>query len=175
MEVTLLSPETIRLRGKTVTVLLNPGAIKIKTPVDAVLFYQRSAENVKNADIEGNKLTIDGAGEYEIGGVKIHAVMHASDIYYSIIMDSIDVLVGKASTLSKIKDDSKECQIAVIESDVLLDETITAAINSSVLIFYGAQAKENIKSLGKEETLPTAKYSVTREKLPTDTQIVLLQ
>lgn len=175
MEAVLIAPSTMRLKGKQVTIVIDPLSDHKKTPVDATLFFSQMPEAFDTSLLEGNKILIDGAGEYEIGGVKVSGNASGKDIFYEIGIDGIELVVAKASSLAKRKDDSKEYQMAVLNADTLVDQSLVAALNLNVLLLYGEHAKETITKLGKEELASVSKYSITREKLPTDTEMVLLQ
>lgn len=170
MEISLFTPQTIRIKSKQVSLAVNPVAGK-KIACDAALFFER-AQSFEVLGLEGNKLIIDGAGDYEIGGVKITGIRQQGINSYDIQIETIDLFISKASALNKMKD-IKEVEVVAIEADTTVNQTAIAALNANVLLFYGDQATENIKSLGKE-VASVSKYPVTRDKLPAETQILLL-
>ena len=172
MEITLLSSQSLRVKGKTGTLVVNPLSGK-KIACDAALFFNRADEHA-GASLEGNKIIIDGAGDYEIGGVKITGIRQGDTNSYDMVVDGIDVFVSQASAINKIKD-TKEVEVAVIDADGLVSQNVIAALNANVLLFYGDKAEENIKALGKEEGNAIAKYVITRDKLPNESQIFLLE
>src|SRR5437773_2564093 len=114
MEIALITPSAFKLKGKQVTLLVNPLSDHKKAAVDATLFFSRVPDTFDTSILEGNKILIDGAGEYEVGGVKIAGTTSGNDLYYEIGIDGIELVVAKISSLAKRKDDSKEYQIAVI-------------------------------------------------------------
>lgn len=174
MEIALLNSQTIRLRGKQTTLLIDPQLSKGKTQTDGTLFFSRMSADFPIDFLEGNKIIIDGAGEYEVGGVKISGYKQENKFYYEISLDNVDVLTANASILMKAKE-LRESTVAVIRADVLVDQAIITALNPSVLVFYGEKATEALKALGSETLSPVSKFSLTKEKIPTDTQVVLLQ
>ena len=172
MEITLVNTSSLRLKGKQVTLVVNPTGGKGKLAAEAALFFGRS-QSFDLLLLENAKLIIDGAGEYEIGGVKITGIRANDTNGYDIVLDGIDIFVAKASMLAKMKD-IKEAEIVVIEADTLVNQSVIAALNANVTMFYGEQAAANVKALGKEEQESISKYAVTRDKIPADAQILLL-
>lgn len=172
MEITYLSEDSLKIRGKHITLLINPVSISTKTQGDAALFFNHIQTTPKNAEV---RLLIEGAGDYEIGGVKISGVQLGDSIYYNILFDGIDIFVSKISSLTKAKDSLREYEVVLLQSNAVMEQAIVTAFNPNVFVFWGSQATENIKSLGKEDITGTSKFIITREKLPSETQIVLLQ
>src|SRR6266568_4947066 len=168
MEIALTGPSTIRLKGKQATLLINPLPDHKKVATDGTLFFSRMDDAFDTSTLEGNKILIDGAGEYEISGVKIAADTISTQLYFEINLDTLDILVSKASVLAKRKDDSKEYMIAVIQADTLLDQSVIAAMNLNAFVLYGEHASEIITKLGKEDVTPVTKSVITKEKLPTE-------
>jgi len=173
MEVSLIPQDTIKIKGKHSVVLVNPVLLKNKTTANAVLLLRKHPEFHANNIIESQPLRIEGPGEYEIGGIKITGVKASDGFYYIIHVDSLDILTGTSSSLSQTKDTPKECQIIILMSDSAISQSHLAALDANAIIFYGAHAAENLKSLGKEETTSN-KYTFTPDNLPAETQFLSL-
>jgi len=177
MEIVSISGQSLRIKGKQVTTIINP--IVGKNAAEVVLFFNRPHEEVTESSIEGVKLVVDGPGDYELGGMKIAGqkigeVSGNADVVYSLLLDGVDIFIGKASTSSKMKDTAKDCQIAIIYSDGLVDQSVVTSLNAAMTIFYGEKSVANAKIFGKEDAAPVAKVSVTREKLPTESEVIVL-
>lgn len=170
MEVALVSPETIRLKGKTAAFVVDPVAGKVKLSGDAVLLLK---EHVSSVDVEGSRLTIAGPGEYEISGVKITGVRTGDVTNYFLTLDSITILVGAASSL-KGKENLRDVDMVILLADSVVDQSALATIANKVAMFYGPQTQENATALGKTVE-PVNKYVVTKDKLPQEMEVVLLQ
>lgn len=170
MDVSIVTPASIRIKGKQVSFLVDPVATRAKQEADAVLLTH--GNTITTNDIEGVRLTMSGPGEYEVGGVKITGVRSGEGTVYYFIMDSISVLVATANSL-KGKESSRDVGIALINSDGLTDQSALATVDSNVVLFYGQEAAANVKALGKDLPAVT-KYTTTKEKLPQEMEVVLL-
>lgn len=175
MEIVSVSGQSLRIKGKTVTTLVTPVLGKSKVAADVILFHNRSHEAVDVSAVEGLKLIVDGPGDYEVGGMKISAQRIGDDVIYSLFLDGIEILITKASTSEKMKDGLKDCQIAVFLADAMAEQRVVTSLNATMTVFYGEQAVANAKAFGKEDAAPVAKVSVTREKLPTEAEIIVLE
>ena len=169
MDVILLSPNAVKIKGKTVSFVVEPRDTKGKLAADAVITFDETPIDI--SAIEGVRVTLAGAGDYEVGGVKMVGVKNNESTLDYISLDNMMVMVGKASTL-KSKEVVRDADIAVIFADSLVDTSLLATLNPRVVIFYGSQSEENIKLLGKEASAST-KYSVTKDKLPAELEAVL--
>lgn len=169
MDITLLSPSAIKIKGKTVSFIVEPRDTKGKLAADAVLTFDATPIDILG--IEGARVTIAGPGDYEVGGVKMAGLKNNDAAMYYISLDNMMVMVGKASTL-KSKELVRDADIAVIFADSPVDTSLLATLNPRTVIFYGPQAEENVKLLGKEATA-SSKYSVTKDKLPAELEAVL--
>lgn len=169
MEVALVSPETLKLKGKTAQFVIDPTAGKAKLQGDAVLLLKEQSTSV---DVEGSRLTIAGPGEYEISGVKITGVRNGESTTYFLTLDTIAVLVGTTSSL-KGKESLRDVDMVVLLADSLVDQSALATVASKVAVFYGPQAGENVTALGKTAE-PVGKYVVTKDKLPQEMEVILL-
>ena len=170
MEVSSVSPTSIRIKGKQISFLIDPTPSRAKQQADAVLLTSGNAIVTEN--IEGVRLTMSGPGEYEIGGIKITGIRSGEHTMYYFLLDGISVLVAPASSL-KGKESLRDVGLATILSDVVVDESAIATIDSNVVVFYGSEATANGKVTGKE-VQPINKYTTTKEKLPQEMEVVLL-
>ena len=170
MEIAIVSAESIRIKGKQTTFVVDPVATKAKVTADAVLFTKGSG--VDTASVEGSRLTIAGPGEYEIGGVKISGVKSGETTAYYLSLDGVTVLVSPTSML-KNKESLRDVDLVALQVDSVVDQSALATVANGVALFYGGQAAENVKGLGKE-VQPVAKYVTTKDKLPQEMEIVLL-
>lgn len=169
MEVALIGPSSLRLRGKTVTLVVDPQESKAKIQADAVmLLHDLSTASI----VEGSRLTMAGPGEYEVGGVKITGIKNAGNTSYYLTLDGVSLVIACTSSLIG-KESLRDVDIAVLFADSLVDQSALATITNGVALFYGPQAQENAKALGKE-TQTISKYVVSKDKLPAEMEVVLL-
>ncbi len=180
MEISSLDAQSIRIKGKQASFVIDPTKGISKTSAEAILQLRNTAD-FTGQKIEGARLTIQGPGEYEIGGVKISAFRLGADLVYDIKIDgislflAIDELMSKQDILQKSKDIMKDYHIVVLNTQEVGDQSGLPSFSPRVVVFYGNNAKEGAKALGKEEITPTAKYQTTADKLPDEMEVVVLQ
>ncbi|HSW97159.1 MAG TPA: hypothetical protein VLF89_05020 [Candidatus Saccharimonadales bacterium] len=174
MEITTLSESAVKVKGKQATFAINPITSKTKITASAAVFFERLTTALDLKHFEEEPLVIQGPGEYEVGGIKFSGNRVGELFTYRITVDGLDILSAKTSSLPKSKE-ATEYDILLLEADNLADQSVITALNASVIIFYGEKKEENAKAMGREEGSAVSKFSVTREKLPTETQIVTLQ
>lgn len=172
MDVSLLYENSIRIKGKKASLIVDPQTKMPKNQADMVLLLKEGGDLSK---VEGQRLVIDDDGEYEVGGVKVTAQgRRDKGIFYNLNVDQTRVILAKVSTLGKLADTSNEADLAILDVDSGLDETLVASLESKVVVLYGEKASEGIKALGKNDVSPIKKLTTTKDKLPEETQIVWL-
>lgn len=170
MDVTLLEKNSLKIRGKHAGLVVNPA---VKTTADAVLLLGQAPLDISKA--EGQRLVIEGPGEYEVSGVKVSSFGNKRDLAYEISMDGLDVFLANGETLKKSHDAKRECQVLILHADSIIDQSLIAALSSSLVILYGEKAEEVAKTLGKEPLGPTEKkFSITSDKLPEEMKVAVL-
>ncbi len=172
MEVAKIGANGIRIKSKLATLGVNPFGGKTKILMDGVLLF--SKDITTPLDVEGESTIINGPGEYEIKGIKLNGIGKTTVIGYAGKIDGIDVCITTASTLNTTKEGFGEYDMVIVDEDVLLEQSVLAKLNPTVAVLYGQKAEEHVKALGKEIT-PVAKYVVTKDKLPAELEVVLLQ
>ncbi len=173
MDVALLNKNTLRIKGKNGSLIINPTSAIGKTEADAIVLLEESADQ-KAEKVEGSRITIKGPGEYEVNGIKISATRVGKDLVANIDVDGLKLLVGKGSTIEEIHDKTPECKIAVINSDDDFNHSFLTSLEPSALLVYGDKKEEVAKSLGKTDAAYASKFSATSEKLPAEMQLILL-
>jgi hypothetical protein len=168
MEIALLTKSGLRIKGKQATLAIDPSD---KTAYEAVLLLSKTPDELVNTDT----ILITGAGEYEIGGIKVSGIRSESDLLYSITVDGVEVLVGKLDVLEKMQHKLKEHNIVVVNCVTEAGASFITSLAENVVMFYGEKAQEISASFGKENVKPMNKYSSTKDKLPTEVETVLLQ
>lgn len=169
MEIAYLSKSGLRIKGKQATIAIDP---QDKSSYDAVLLLTKISEEVIKQE---DGILITGAGEYEIGGIKITCMRSDADLFYSIIVDGVEVLVGKLDSLEKMQHKLKEYHIVVVNCVEEVNASFITSLAENVVMFYGDKAKEISASFGKENVKIMNKFSSTKDKLPTEVETILLQ
>lgn len=175
MEVVLLSPASIKIKGKKSSLVVDPHGVK--TAADTILLLKDKTSEVDKAKIEGLRLSIKGPGEYEVQGIKISAERENNSLFYNITIDGIEVLLASAHALSRASNKSiveaKDYQMLVLNLDSEIESSVIAKISPKVVIFYG----DNKDKLPSEfaDAKKMTKYSNVLEKLPEEMETVLLE
>jgi len=156
------------------TLAIEPHSIRSKISASAAIFFQRLSEPFSAKSFDEEPLVIQGSGDYEIGGTKISGSRVGELFTYRLTVDKIVILAAKTSSVIKSKESGTEYNILLLESDSIADQSVLTALNANVIIFYGEKKAENAKAMGYEGSA-VAKFSVIKEKLPAETQVLILQ
>lgn len=169
MEVSI-QKEGLRLKSKQAVFMINPTTKTAGS--NAVVFL--SDKDIGPTDEE--TVVLSGAGEYEIGGVKITGIRSGEQVVYSFLLDGVDVLVGRIAPLEKLQNKLKEYDVVVLNTDDtnIKDAAFATGIATSVLMAYGSEAKALVDTMSKESAQTLNKFSATKDKLPQEMQTILL-
>ncbi|MDP2649333.1 MAG: hypothetical protein Q8P10_00660 [bacterium] len=177
MEIAFLSKDCIKIKGKTLSVIIDPFTLRTKTPCDAV-FLLKEEGDFDLSKTEGFRVLIKGAGEYELSSVKIYSQKAGESLVYELRMDGMMVLLGNVDGIEKLKDKLKEYDVAILYVPLKFDQNLITAIEPKAVVFYGDGAQEAVKSLNKSsensETIKTSKFIVKPETLKEEMEVVLL-
>lgn len=172
MEFTKLSDSGVKIKAKSALFAVDPTGLKSKLACDAALLLQHSYTK-DLLSVEDGTIIFNGPGEYEIKGIKFAGVGKEEDLGYMVRIEGLSVFVAKASSLVKSKDLMEDCQVLLLHADVPVEENLVAASSAQAAVLYGVHAQDIAKQLGKESS-PATKYTVTKDKLPTETEVVVL-
>lgn len=167
MEIALVNKTSLRIKGKTVTFVLNPHE---KGPFSAALLLDDTIDYANNETV-----VLQGPGDYEIGGVKIVGTRGGEKgLIYSMNIDGMEVLVGRIDTLSTMQHKLKEHNIVIGLCNETTDAAFLTSLAINVVAFYGEKAEETAHGFAKENVKQMNKYSVAMGKLPTEVETILL-
>ena len=172
MEIAMLGESTIRVKGKQASIVLDPVKGIKQTTTDGIVILDSFLQH-DFSKIENSRLTIKGPGEYEIGGIKVSSQKIEGELMYTVMTDGLEILFLKSSVVEKAKDKARDYDILVVKANTSFDASHLASFSPKVICLYGEKAGEASKSLGKEGS-PTQKYQTTVDKLPEETEIVIL-
>lgn len=173
MDITILNKNSLRIKSKTAALVIDPDSTTGKIEADAILSLTKSSD-FSDRKIEGARIIINGAGEYEVGGIKITAMKAGNGLVANLDVEEVKVLLGKGTEIEKIQDKIEECDIVLVNSDEEFNYSILTALEPKVLVVYGEKKEDLRKSLGKEG-VKVSKYSTTSEKLPAEMEMVFLE
>lgn len=163
---------SLKIKSKKATLAVDPSSSTPKFDADAVLAASNSADLTR---INNYRVVINSVGEYEVSGLKISGIRAGDDCIFVLSSDGAEAIVAKTSSLEKIAADKiGDYQIVVLNVDSSINQSIITAMEPRVIILYGENAKEGARVLGKEDQTPTSKISLSEDKLPEETNIVIL-
>lgn len=170
MEISVLPGNIIKLKTKLASFLINPTE-KVSDASGAIFFSTdhklQSAENV---------VVIDGPGDFEIGGVKFSGISSGSEVVYSFLLDGVDVMIGKIESLDKIQHKVKEHDAVIVCTDGTPPgaSAFVTGLATSYVMAVGNDGKALIDSFGKENPQELNKITITKDKLPTEMETIIL-
>lgn len=173
MDVTIISKDSLRIKGKHASFIVDPVSSMPKTPADFVVTLNPKKQ-ISLAKVDGVRVVISGQGEYEIGGIKIAVHAFENDLVYDVIVDGIDILLANAEGLKKAKEKIKESHVVLVNADNVIDESSVTAVSPSLVGLYGEKTQESAKVLGKQDIKAVSKISYSLEKLPQEMEVVVL-
>lgn len=170
MEVSLQSTNSLKIRGKHASLFVNPQD-KTATYNMAILLANPTPASLK---IRDDVVIIDGPGEYEAGGIKVSGIKSDKSTVYSITIDNIEVVLGNRDALEKVHQKLREHHVALIHANDTGNASFAPSLGLNAILIFGEHAQSTIDTLAKDEKKQTTKYSFSADKLPTDTETVLL-
>ncbi len=165
MDIFWLGNSTFRLKGKNATLLIDP--VDNKGVADIVL--QTKSGSFPDVPAETTRV-FEGAGEYESKGVMIMGVANGDTTVYQIIMDGLQIVhLSAAVELSDFQ-----------QTDILMTPIASAVadLEPKIIIPFAPDTEtmaKLTKELGAEggEVLP--KLTVSKDKLPDEPSVTLLE
>lgn len=174
-----------------------------KLAADIVCLSHSHPDHANSGAIEGSLYTISGPGEYEIKGVNIVGVgtfhddkngeQRGKNTVYNITIDGINVAhlgdIGHNLSSEQMEElGSVDILLVpvggVYTVDAHLAAKIVAELEPKIVIPMHYQTEglkyqldgveKFLKEMGNENIAPVAKLSITREKLPEETSVVVL-
>ena len=173
VDVSILSKDSIKIKGKNSSFVIDPVAQIQKVTADAIVFLKDTEEMAAAERVTDYRIIIKGAGEYEVAGTRILGTKSDGNFLYSFNIDSMSVFVVRASGLS-ISQETGDYNILILNVDCDFKDTMVTGFSPGVVILFGEKAQEALKMLGKEGG-KSQKFSISADKLPLEMQAVLLQ
>lgn len=170
MEIVSLSPNSIRIKSKQATIIVNPQE-KVSGANAVVIFNQE----VKKLKLPSDAVIINGAGDYEVGGVKFSGTRYDTAISYSFIVDDVNILLIDLSALSKNHQKMRDYDVVIVSVDTEEDVAVATNVAGSAVIYIGDKAEAVVTKAIKEGVINTTKFVTTKDKLSTEVQQILLK
>lgn len=172
MEVINLFGDSIKIKGKNASFVIDPVQTMKKINADAVLMLEETDSDL--AKVEDFRVVIKGAGEYEVGGVRISSEEVSGKFTYGLSMDNMGIFLGRTSVIDKASE-GKSYGILILNVDSNINPTVVTSFEPNVVILYGNKAKDEAKVFGKQDIEEVSKFSIVSDKLPTEMKVVLLK
>lgn len=169
MEISKLSGNSIKLKGKNVSLIVNPE--KESPDFQGALFLRVGGTNNPHF---GEGIAIDGSGEYEIAGVKIKAIQKETDIIFTLDIEGITIIIGSLTALEKMQGKFQDLAIACVSVDTTTDPSFMSGFASNYILYFGEKCEELSQTYLKNEVERSSKLTTTKEKLPQEMQTILL-
>jgi len=167
MEIALLPKIGVRIKGKNAMFAVDPQG---SVPANAILLLSPDGE----FSSEEESVILRGAGEYEIGGVKLTGMRNEKSVLYSMNVDGMEVIVGTVALLSAMQHKLKEHNVVIVNCDEKTDASFLTSLAVNSVIFYGESADEVAQGFEKEKLQKMNKYSANLGKLPPEMETILL-
>ena len=152
MEIKLLKENEVWLKGKKEGLTVDVGVEDVKKVGARIALF--TAKSSISPGFDGEKLVINGAGEYEAGGVEIKGIGNGDKVIYLIVMEGIEVMV-----LPELKEELKDKKVERLgEADVLVFDLKT------VENLGPKKIRDWAKIWGVNYLVPTGGDEATRQK-----------
>jgi hypothetical protein len=171
VDIVTLGKNSIRLKGKKVSFVVDPSKEMPKISSDAIILLNGSA-NIDTSRVTDWRIIITGAGGYEVGGAKISGSSTSKGILYKLFIDDVVVILGRAMD-SKIEGFST-CQVAVVNTDSDFNESFVTTLEPKIAVLYGDKKVESAKALGAGSISLVSKITTAKDKLPEKMEVVAL-
>lgn len=171
MDISIVGKNSLKLKGKEATFIVDPSKDMPKTPADAIILLNGES-NIDTSRVTDSRIIINGAGGYEVGGAKISAAKTPKGIIYKMSLDDVSIILG-SSTDAKIEG-FNACSVAVVNAQNDFNESFVTTLEPKITVLYGEKKTEAAKAIGAESVTSVSKITTTKDKLPEKMEIVVL-
>lgn len=172
MDVMLLGKNSLRIKGKKASFIIDPASDLGKTETDFSIKLNNSSE-YSTAKLDGSRVDFSGPGEYEVGGIKISLIKANDERVGLFDVDGLTILTGSGAALEKVGEKVETADAVIVNATGEFDYSQLPTFEPKVLVVYGNNRDEVKKALGKEGEV-VAKFSAAKDKLGDEMQFVLL-
>lgn len=174
MDITLLDSTSIKIKGKHGSLVVDPTKAA-KTAADGILLTSKDSplSQIGSELQNTSRVTIDGGGEYEVSGIKISGQSYGNEVLYTLVVDGLILIVGKANVFEKAHGKLKDCHVLLCNCDAAAHPQSLLSTSPRYAVLYGVNTAEVAKSLGKETGASVNKFSTAIDKLPLEMEVIL--
>ncbi len=169
MEIAKVGENCLRIKGKNATIIVDPS--QKGGPADIALALKKA---FSFPPTQGVRLTVVGAGEYEVGGVKVSGIDGGAELVYAGEIDGTRFVLGYCLAIEKTISSLDETPVAIINVSGSFNPSIIAALSPQVCVLYGPQIEEALAALGKKDLPKVSKYSVKVDKLASEGEEIVV-
>jgi hypothetical protein len=161
-----LPKSSLRIKGKNASFVVNPQSASSANAILSLIPGEEFASE--------ESVVLNGAGEYEIGGVKITGMRNDKEVLYSMNLDGMEILIGTVTLFSAMQHKLKEHNVVVVNCEETTDASFLTSLGVNAVLFYGENASVVAEGFEKEKLQKMNKYSASLGKLPSEMETVLL-
>lgn len=176
MDIISLGHASFRIKGKLATVVTDPYKFSKRVETDIVTTSQKQELTM----IDGHPYVIAGPGEYEVKGVGVVGIQAGSTTLYRIEIDGVAIVhlgtLDRELTSAEV-DELDGVHMLMVPLAFARAVSVINEIEPMVVIpmnYEKPQLDTFLKEIGKE-AIPQVKLNITKDKLPAEMQIVVLQ
>ena len=186
MEIKLIKGSSVLIVGKKEKVLVNPESEMLKKNISRIMIYNVSKyEELRTV---GEKVSIMGPGEYEIGGVEIDGYSAGGgSTMFTVLIDGVSLgLLGKLKEELTEKKTGKVSGVDVLIVDIDNEKGIGAKAVLSLAKSWGAnyvvpvgnneaEMKKFLDETDSEGIEAVESLKIDKDNLPEGTEVVILK
>ena len=186
MEIRLINNHSVVIKGKKESLLLNPSPETVKSNKFNSRVILVTEKDFDKFGLDGEKVIIKGAGEYEVGGIEVLGIGSKEQTLYVVNVDGVNI--GIIGNLIEELSDKKiervdEVDVLIISLGNMANKTILQwakkwGANYLVPMNYdGEEAvlKTFLDNADREGLEPVEVLKVEKEALPEGMEIVVLK
>lgn len=172
MDITIIGKNSLKIKGKKVSFIVDPAKNMPKTSADAIILLSGNA-NVDISRVTDSRIIIKGAGGYEVGGAKVSGTTTAKGILYKISIDGMGIIIGRVAETKA--EGFNACQVAIVNTeDGDFNESFVTSLESKMTVLYGEKKIDAANTLGAESVTSVPKITITKDKLPEKMEVIVL-
>lgn len=170
MDIAIIGKNSVKIKGKQATIIVDPVEGMPKTAADATILLNGN-DNVDVSRVADSRIIINGPGGYEVGGVKISGTKTPKGILYKLSIDGISIVLG-SSVEGKMED--LDGEVAIVNTNNGFNEVFVTALEPKMTVLYGDKKAEAAKALGAENVTSVPKITVAKDKFAEKMEIITL-
>lgn len=171
VDISIVGKNSIKIKSKQATFIVDPTSALPKTSADAIILLNGSS-GIDVTRVNDSRITLDGPGGYEVGGVKISGLRIPKGVLYNLSVDNVVVILGSATDVKT--EGYNTCQIAIVNTNIDFNEAFVTALEPKWIVLYGDKKVESAKTLGATSVSSVSKITIAKDKLPEKMEIIVL-